>query len=114
MIILSASMPLMNGDSFGTLDHHVVKFSAILYLVQIMAGLTQTDPKPDSEDTDVLRPRTKKSVNLFNIWDYFQPHLNFSAKMNCIFTNIGISVCLIWLKWQFCLFETVEKQSFSF
>jgi len=55
MIILSASMPLMNGESFGTLDHHVVKFSAILYLVQIMAGLTQTDPKPDSEDTEVLR-----------------------------------------------------------
>ena len=56
MIILSASMPLLNGESHGTLDHHLVKFCAIMYLVQIMAGLTQiTDSRPDSEDLEVQR-----------------------------------------------------------
>ena len=57
LTILTASMPLLTGEGLGAYDHHIVKFCAILYLIQIMAGLTSasTNATVDSEEADVQR-----------------------------------------------------------
>ena len=57
LVILTATMPLFTGEPFGKFDHHIVKYCAILYLIQIMAGLTSSNGSSDgdSDESDVQR-----------------------------------------------------------
>ena len=57
LVILTATMPFLTGERFGKFDHHIMKYCAILYLIQIMAGLTSSDgfSDRDSDESDVQR-----------------------------------------------------------
>ena len=56
MMILTASMPMLIKDaSLGSLDHHVIKFCAIICLIQILAGLKEADSEEDPEEPEVQK-----------------------------------------------------------
>ena len=60
MMMLNAAMPLMIPDTaLGSTDQHVVKFCAILYLIQTLACLESESDASDPEDPEVHR---------FSVW----------------------------------------------
>lgn len=51
LIIMTASMPLLFKDaSVGSFDHHVMRFCAILHLIQIVAGLRSQSEEIQGQD----------------------------------------------------------------
>lgn len=57
LIILSGSIPMLEKSGLLGLDHHIVKLCAILYLVQIMAGLESSfkEIQDDPEEPEVQK-----------------------------------------------------------
>ena len=94
LIILTATMPLFTGEPFGKFDHHIVKYCAILYLIQIMAGLTSSDgfSDRDSDESDVQRLGKYSQLFVYLIFFYI-----FSRKQFLFFisSSMGIRMCRI-------------------
>ena len=72
MVILTATMPFLTGERFGKFDHHIMKYCAILYLIQIMAGLTSSDgfSDRDSDESDVQRLGKYSQLFVYLIFFY--------------------------------------------
>ena len=73
LVILTATMPLLTGESFGKFDHHIMKYCAILYLIQIMAGLTSSGGSSvrDSDESDVQRLGKYSQLFVYLIFFFF-------------------------------------------
>ena len=93
LVILTATMPLFTGEPFGKFDHHIVKYCAILYLIQIMAGLTSSDgfSDRDSDESDVQRLGKYSQLFVYLIFFTFFLENNFFF----ISSSMGIRMCRI-------------------
>ena len=79
LVILTATMPFLTGERFGKFDHHIMKYCAILYLIQIMAGLTSSDgfSDRDSDESDVQRLGKYSQLFVYLILLHFFLENNF-------------------------------------
>ena len=89
-------MPFLTGERFGKFDHHIMKYCAILYLIQIMAGLTSSDgfSDRDSDESDVQRLGKYSQLFVYLIFFTFFLENNFYFYF-FISSSMGIRMCRI-------------------
>ena len=96
LVILTATMPFLTGERFGKFDHHIMKYCAILYLIQIMAGLTSSDgfSDRDSDESDVQRLGKYSQLFVYLIFFYIFSRKQFLFLFS-ISSSMGIRMCRI-------------------